>query len=57
MKKTQHTLSDSILFDMFREFCASDEDCNRAIEGAKKARVLLGNDKLFRSYSFRKEGL
>ncbi len=52
MKRKQHTPTDSQLFTMFRDFCSSDEDCNKAVSDARKAFAMLNSDKVFR-----KEGL
>lgn len=48
MKRKQDTPTDSQLFTMFREFCNSDEDCNKAISDARKAFTMLNSDKVFR---------
>lgn len=48
MKRKQHTPTDSQLFNVFRDFCSSDEDCNKAVSDARKAFTMLYSDKVFR---------
>lgn len=48
MKRKQHIPTDSQLFTMFRDFCTSDEDCNKIVSDARKAFHMLNSDKLFK---------
>jgi hypothetical protein len=52
MKRKQQIPTDLQLFNMFRDFCSSDEDCNKAVSDARKAFSMLNSDKVFK-----KEGL
>ena len=55
MKRKQHNPTDSELFNLFRDYCSTDEDCDQMVKGAKKAYTMLSADKLYRSYSSREE--
>jgi len=52
MKRKHNEPSDSELFKLFRDFCASDEECDKTVADARRAFTMIRNDRLYR-----KEGL
>lgn len=46
-RKTKFQLSDYELFNAFKDFCYSDEDCIKAVSDAKKAYLFINQEKLF----------
>ena len=47
-RKQDNEPTDGELFNLFREFCANDSDCNKTVSDARKAFSLVKQDKIYR---------